>query len=137
MSEQKNLGAVAAAEQQRLREEQETTAIAEQIDRANMAEDPDAVLAKPIPVTPVPVVDAGVADPSVAGMQRRITWTAEVVDFPALIKYVAQYIDQLPQVAAMLQPAQTALNNMARQHHEGLKVPGLRAVSKSNYATAP
>ena len=60
----------------------------------------------------------------VDGVQSRTTWRAEVVDFAALVKYVAQN----PQYLTLLEPSLSALNAMARAQREGFSIPGCRAV---------
>jgi hypothetical protein len=64
------------------------------------------------------------------GISYRTTWSAEVRDMKALVKYVAEN----PQFINLLQVNTTALNSMARSLKGNMKVPGVKAVGKKGIA---
>ena len=76
---------------------------------------------------PVFVPPAVVAPPPQAeGVTSRELWGAEVYDFPALIRAVAEGKVE----PAVLQPNMTTLNGLARTLKSALNIPGVRAVPK-------
>jgi len=64
----------------------------------------------------------------------KTTWSCEVVDKVALIKYVAKNIKLLHH---LLEVDQAAVNRLARDQKQLLSVPGLRAVSGKVIADKP
>lgn len=69
----------------------------------------------------------------VAGISTRDNWAAEVTDFRALIRAVAD--GKWP--SNLLQPDQTALNNMAKSLRGELNIPGVRAVCNKIVSVNP
>lgn len=80
------------------------------------------IIAAPIVV---PVVSVAKATPKVSGIAYTETWSAEVTDLGALIRYVAAH----PEFAPLLTPNMTALNQQARSLKSLLRIPGVRAVA--------
>lgn len=66
----------------------------------------------------------------VEGVGTRKTWSAEVIDLKALVKYVAAKCDEDPGVLCYLEAATTILNREAVNKKELLRIPGVKAVSK-------
>lgn len=98
---------------------------------ATRPEQADALLAQAVAVvTAPPDVPATVEPPKASG--RRETWSAEVVDFAALVHAVAA--GRVP--LTVLKPHQPALNELARAYRQTLDVPGVRAVSDVSYSGA-
>jgi hypothetical protein len=84
----------------------------------------DAILAEPI-VVPQILVAPAVAH--VEGVTSRTTWSAEVSDLHALVRYVAAH----PEWISLLEANQPNLNRLAVSQRQALAIPGVRAVSKS------
>ena len=103
-----------AAEVARLRAEGETR-------RANAAAKA-AVFVAPVPVVPVaPAVVPYVAPAQAAGVTFREKWTATVLDFPALVRAVADGKAPL----TLLDANQSALNKHAVAHQNFSPIPGV------------
>jgi hypothetical protein len=76
-------------------------------------------------MVPVPIV---VSDtPRISGLSTRLTWHAEIVDWTALIRAVAE--GHVPEV--VLLPNLVVLNAQARALKTALDYPGVRVVSDS------
>lgn len=84
----------------------------------------DSIMAQE-PERAVIVATPELADVKGAASQTR--WSAEVVDFAALVKYVAEH----PEHRELLQPNDTALNGVARALKANMRIPGVRAISKT------
>ncbi len=78
---------------------------------------------------PAPVVMPDT--PKVKGLSKRQKWSAEVTDFEALVKAVAE--GKAP--ITLLKVDQTALNGMARSLKDALNIPGIRAVAENVLAS--
>ena len=126
------------AEKQRTEEEQRRLEVLarkqeeeRQLAEAQAAQDAgDKVLAEQIirePVT-VPVIRVAPSLAQVAGVTTRTIWSAEVVDFPALVRFVAAH----PEWTHLLEPCMPNLNRAAVSQHEALAIPGVRAVSTTS-----
>lgn len=84
----------------------------------------------PLFVEPTPI-SAAPEPPRVDGTSVRALWRAEVTDFPALVRYVAQH----PEHMGLLKPDQSALDRLAKALREGLRsIPGVRPVKESSVA---
>ena len=97
---------------------------------AAMAETEEAAeeaLTEPLPPPPVPMVRPEVA--KVAGVSTRETWSAEVDDKAAFLRWVLASGKLYMVEVNMIQ-----LNSRARAEHSALKIPGVRAVSKLSHA---
>lgn len=92
-------------------------------DAAALLED---VLTAPAPA--VPLVQK--ATPVVAGIAHRSTWSAEVVDLLALVRYVAAN----PQYLGLVLPNQPALNQQARSLKGAMRIPGVRPAERRDVA---
>src|SRR6185295_3580385 len=83
------------------------------------------------PVAPVSMtVESDVA--KVAGVGTRSTWSAEVHDLKALVKWVAARMDAEPAVLAYLQPGQVALNKIAQAQKKLMRIDGVVAKEKTS-----
>jgi hypothetical protein len=71
----------------------------------------------------VPPVQVERTAPKMAGIVLTETWKAEIVDFPALIGYVAAN----PQFMNLLQPNDVAIGGMARALKSTMAIPGIKA----------
>jgi hypothetical protein len=97
---------------------------------AAMAETEEAAeeaLTEPLPPPPVPMVRPEVA--KVAGVSTRETWSAEVTDKAALLRWVLESGNLYMVEVNMIQ-----LNSRARAEHSALNIPGVKAVSKLSHA---
>lgn len=84
----------------------------------------EAILEAPAP--PIAVAPVTVAAPvAVAGISQRTTWAAEVTDFAALVRWVAESPAERQQYVAPVMPA---LNGVAKRLKSALAIPGVRAV---------
>lgn len=79
----------------------------------------------------VPTITVAPAVAKVEGVSKRKTWSADVWDKRSLILYVAQH----PEWDSLLDPNMPNLNRMAVSQREALRIPGVRAVSKSVRST--
>lgn len=92
----------------------------------------DAAAAEIMDETPeVPVITVAPQVAKVEGSSKRKTWSAEVTDLQQLVRYVSTH----PEWISLLEPAMPNLNRMAVSQREALRIPGVRAVSKSVRAT--
>lgn len=116
------------AEEARKREEERQ--LREALDAAEQGDTAlaDAILEAPAPAPP-PVRVAPIA-PKVSGIAQRETWSAEVTDLLAFVKFVAAN----PQFLHLLQANQTALNQQARSLRDKMNFPGVVAVSTKQIA---
>jgi len=76
----------------------------------------------PVVVRPVPTTAPGIS--------MRETWSAEVTDLAALVRFVAAN----PQYINLVAPNMTALNGLARSMKGAMKFPGVRVVAGSSVA---
>lgn len=129
--ERKRIAAAKEAADAAEAERKRLQAQAEAAERVGNAEAADAMRAASTMVQVVPEPVAVAKRPS-DGLQKRVTWSAEVFDLQALVKAVATG----EQPITLLEPNMTALNGMARSLREALAraVPGVRAVDKTGYA---
>ena len=86
-----------------------------------------AIMAEPVEA---PVVHVPAAVASVAGINRRVTWKAEVTNLLQLVGYVAEH----PEMANLLSANGVALNQMARSQQSAMRIPGVKAVSETSRA---
>jgi len=120
---------IRAEEEARLREqarkEQERLLARSQRASAAGKDEMAEVLEEQASMVPVPIV---VSDtPRISGLSTRQTWHAEIVDWTALIRAVAE--GHVPDIVLM--PDMTILNAQARALKTALNYPGVRAVSDS------
>ena len=108
----------------RKQEEERALMAAIEAEESGDPEASDAILAEPVSA---PVVTVAPAVAKVEGVTSRTTWSAEVYDFPALVKYVAAH----PEWITFLEPVMPNLNRLAVAQREALAIPGVRAVSRS------
>lgn len=114
------------AEAERVRQEEERIAEAEAAEKAGDDELAEEIIERPIEVAPsAPVTTDTVA--TVKGVSSSKKYHAEVVDFGALIKYAAS----APCNYSLVEPSTTALNAMARQYKDELRIPGVRVVTET------
>jgi len=123
-----------AEEEARRRQEEEAARIREEAARAKAEGDKRAAAAlaaeaKAVENTPPVVAPVEVQSrrPVVEGVAVRKNWTAEVHDFPALVRYVAEH----PEWIGLLKPDQVTLNRAAKAQREALALPGVRAVAET------
>ena len=117
----------AEAEARKLAEE-ERIARAEQFEKQGRIAEAHAEIASPIVVAPPEPVAPPVAIPK--GMVARETWSARVVSLLALVQFVAAN----PSYINLLEPNQSALNDMARGMKGAMSIPGVTATSTSSVA---
>lgn len=125
-------------EQERIRKELEAKLQAEARKQAEEAQLRDAIIAEAEgraieaeailnESTLCPVVSIANSTPKagVGGAIREI-WSAEVYDLGALVSAIQQGVASI----GLIEPNQTALNQLARALHENMNVPGVRAKSQ-------
>jgi hypothetical protein len=105
----------------RRKADEEALRVAEELAAAGMTEAADVALCEPV-VERVVVEEA----PKFEGVSYRETWSAEILDFDALIRAVAAGEAS----SAYLLPNTSALNADARTHKSALRVPGVRVRSE-------
>lgn len=94
------------------------------------------VLAKPEPVPVVaPVVEIRPGTVKLAGVSTRTIWRAEVVDFAALVRYVADRSAESPSVLSLLSADMTRLSEMARALKGTATLPGVTFKSETVVAS--
>lgn len=99
---------------------------AEELQKLGQKEAADAVLSAPVVVAPIkPVFE------KTTGQSIREAWTAEVVDLPSLIAFVAAN----PSYGNLLQPDLKELKGLARSMKEKFSIPGARAWSEKSLVT--
>lgn len=117
-----------AAEARRLEEDRKLHEAAA-AEAAGDKEGAEAILNEP--VAPVSLtVESDVA--KVSGVGTRSTWSAEVYDLKALVKWVAARMDSEPAVLAYLQPGQVALNKIAQAQKKLMRIDGVTAKEKTS-----
>jgi hypothetical protein len=94
---------------------------------AGATEMADALLDEPVDV---PVVAVAPLTPKVNGIAYRETWSAQITDLHALVKYIAAN----PSHLGLLIANQTALNAQARSLKGQLRIPGVKAVCTRDVA---
>ena len=112
---------IAEAEARRKADE-EALAVALELEAQGMPEAADIALAEPV-VERVQVAEA----PKLEGVSYRTIWSAEVLDFPALVRAVAEGKASY----AYLLPNSTSLNGAAKIEESGLAIPGVKAISET------
>jgi hypothetical protein len=126
--EQKRLAEV---ERQKKEEELRREAEQRQLEEAILAEEAgDTEAAEQIEAAPVavPFVASEPMLPKVAGVSARESWHAEVRDFVALIRFVAEDADHRRH---LLLPNDGQLNSQARMYKVELAIPGVEAVCET------
>lgn len=113
----------AAQEAARAAEEEQQIAIAAQLIKEGRREEAEALLAEPVEA---PIIHIETAAPKLTGISTAKRWRGEVVDFLALVKYVAAH----PEFIGLLEPNESALNALARSLKGNMKVDGVKAVSE-------
>lgn len=76
----------------------------------------------------VPSVQVEPEVAKVAGVSKRKTWYGEVTDMKKLVQYIAKN----PEWVHLVEPAQTAINGLARSMKGVLNIPGIKAREKSS-----
>lgn len=105
-------------------EEERLLAEAIALEEEGRAEEARAILDREPAIQATAVVPCEPGISKVDGVQSRTIWRAEVVDFAAMVNYVAKN----PQYLGLLEPSMPALNALARAQREGFSIPGCRAV---------
>ena len=113
----------AEAEARKLEEERRLMEAIEAEKDGDQAE-AEAILEEPIET---PTIQVQTETAKVDGVSQRTSWSAEVTDKAALIRYVASN----PEWINLLEPSMPALNGLARSHREALNIPGVKAVPKT------
>lgn len=116
--------------QEKARKQEEERKLLEAIDAEESGDKAtaEAILQEPVTIPAVRVV------PSVAqvqGVSTRTSWSAEVHDLHALVRYVAAH----PEWIHLLEPAMPNLNRLATSQHEAMTIPGVRAISQTVRST--
>lgn len=119
---QRKLDEAAERERRRLAQQAERAAAKGQTDKAAELQERAAMTVAPI---------AQQDKPAVAGISRRETWHAELIDLRALVRGVAD--GHVP--LAALQANQKFLNGQARALRSELRYPGVRAVPERTIAS--
>lgn len=127
---------IADEEARRLREEAERAALEAREAEIMQAEAEDATPAEIAALTLMPVVVPHVtvrpSTPKVVGVSMRETWSAEVTDLAALVRFIAAN----PNHVGLLSPNMTAINQMARAMKDKLNIPGVKAYSSTGVAAS-
>lgn len=111
----------------RRQEEERRLAEAVELEAAGESAEAEALIDAPIQV---PTVAVAPSTPKVTGIAYRETWSANVTDLPALVKYVATH----PQFAGFLLANMPALNGQARSLKGQMQIPGVEAVCTRDVA---
>jgi type I site-specific restriction endonuclease len=109
-------------EEARKAEEDRALKAAEELEAAGEHELAEQVLTEDIepPVIAEPEPELAKVD----NVHTRTTYSCEVTDLRALIRYVAER----PELTDLLQPSMTQLNQLARALRHNMKVPGVRLI---------
>jgi len=94
---------------------------------AGLAMEAAAMLDQPVMT---PTIAVAQSTPKVSGISFRETWSGQLTDLAALIRYAAAN----PQFMNLLQVNQVALNGLARSMKGQLQVPGVRAIVTKDVA---
>lgn len=116
--------------QEQARKQEEERALLEAIDAEASGDAQGAAEILAAPVT-VAVVAVAPAVAKVEGVSSRTTWSAEVYELLSLVQHVAAH----PEWISLLEPCLPNLNRLAVAQREALRIPGVRAVSKSVRST--
>lgn len=119
---QRKLDGAAERERRRLAQQAERAVAKGNVEKAAELQERAAMTVAPI---------AQIDRPEVAGISRRETWHAEVLDMRALVRGVAE--GNVP--LAAIEPNQRFLNGQARALRAELRYPGVRAVPKRTIAS--
>lgn len=121
--------AEAARIQDELRRQEEERRLCEAVELEAVGEsaEAEALIEEPIVV---PTVAVAPSTPKVSGIAYRETWSANVTDLAALVKYVATN----PQFAGFLSANMPALNAQARSLKGQLNIPGVEAMCTRDVA---
>ncbi len=114
-------------EQMRLQEEERRLTEAVELEAAGETAEAEALIAAPVFV---PTVAVAPSTPKVTGISYRETWSANVTDLGALVKYVAAH----PQFAGLLLANMPSLNAQARSLKAQMQIPGVEAVCTRDVA---
>lgn len=115
------------AEKERKAEEERQLLAAVQAEEEGESEaEVEAIVDEPV-VVPTVVVKPEVA--KVAGVGRTTRWHAEVTDFKAMVKFVAENDEWL----SLLKEDTSALNGLARSMKGKLRIPGVKAVEERDF----
>lgn len=116
--------------QEKARKQEEERKLREAIEAEQSGDQATAEAIMQEPVT-VPAVRVAPSVAQVQGVSSRTTWSAEVHDLPALVRYVAAH----PEWIYLLEPSMPNLNRLATSQHEAMNIPGVRAVSQTVRST--
>jgi hypothetical protein len=108
----------------RKREEEERIAAAVEVEQMGASEEEvEAVLSTPAPAMKI---QAPPTYQRAAAIATREVWSAELTDFPALVKAATEN----PAYLIYLEANTTQLNSTARSQKSAMRVPGVKAVSE-------
>lgn len=119
---QRKLDEAAERERKRLAQQADRAAAKGETDKAADLQERAAMIVAPI---------AQQDRPAVAGISRRETWRADVVDLRALVRGIADGVVPL----AAIEANQKFLNGQARALRSELRYPGVRAVPERTIAS--
>lgn len=110
--------------QARKQEEERKLLEAIEAEESGRSGEASAILEEPV-LTPAVRVTPAVA--KVEGVSSRTTWSAEVHDLLALVRFVAAH----PEWIHLLEPSMPNLNRQAVSQREAMNLPGVRAISQT------
>ena len=134
--EEEKLRQIAIKEEMERRKAEEKRRMEEAaaLEQAGAKEEAEQVMAEIIQETEAPIIVApppsSIPKVELKGMASKTYWGAEVFDLLALVKAIAKGEQPLNYVEA----AMTPLNKQAQSLHENMKIPGVRATSRSSMA---
>jgi hypothetical protein len=108
----------------RKRAEEEALAAAIEEEQNGNVTEAEKIISEPVYVPPVKVASS---IPTSKESHLRTTYSAEVTDLRALVEAIASGKAPLQSVA----PDMTFLNGQARSYKDALKIPGVKAISKT------
>ena len=114
-------------EEARQQEQDRRIAEAVELEAAGETAEAEALIEAPVHV---PTVAVAPSTPKVTGIAYRETWSANVTDLAALVKFVAAN----PQFAGFLSANMPALNAQARSLKSQMQIPGVEAVCTRDVA---
>ncbi len=97
---------------------------------ASMVAEAQQVIEEQLQAPPPPVAAVARTTPKVSGIVHRSTWSAQVTDVMALIRFVAAN----PSHAGLLQVNQAALNAQARSLKGAMRLPGVQPIETRDVA---
>ena len=110
-------------EEARKAEEERRLQEAVELEQSGNKQESEELISAPVEA---PVVILSKTTPKVVGLSFQTRWDAEVIDFPALVKAVAE---GKVSINALL-PDQTFLRKQAESLRDTLRIPGVRAYSR-------